>query len=97
MLMGKLLPSKTNPSTLFSFPRGSGNHSTLMKEKDMGKLKNALIQFEEHRASKQKPILDPRYRGLEDSDEAWALYEAEFNDWLDKYEASFGDDRGYLP
>jgi len=63
----------------------------------MGKLKNALIQFEEQRAGKQKPTLDPRYRGLEDSDEAWAIYEAEFNDWLDKYEASFGDDRGYLP
>jgi hypothetical protein len=25
-----------------------------------------------------------------DSDEEWAIYEAEFNDWLDKYEQSFG-------
>jgi len=68
-----------------------------MKEKDMGKLKNALIQFEEQRAGKGSKDLDPRYRGMVDSDEAWAQYEAEFNDWLDKYEASFGDDRGYLP
>ena len=97
MLMGKLLPSKTNPSTLISFPRGSGNHSTLMKEKDMGKLKNALIQFQEQRDGKGIKNIDPRNRGMVDSDEAWAIYEAEFNDWLDKYEASFGDDRGYLP
>jgi len=103
MLMGKLLPSKTNPSTLISFPRGSGNHSTLMKEKDMGKLKNALIQFQEQRDGKgiknsvAVKHIDPRNRGMVDSDEAWAQYEAEFNDWLDKYEASFGDDRGYLP
>ena len=63
----------------------------------MGKLKNALIEFEEQRACKQKPILDPRNRGMVDSDEEWAIYEAEFNDWLDKYEQSFGDEKGYLP
>ena len=63
----------------------------------MGKLKQALIQFQELQSVKQRPILDPRYRGIEDSDEAWAIYEAEFNDWLDRYEASFGDEKGYLP
>jgi hypothetical protein len=56
----------------------------------MGKIKQALIQFEEQRMAKGKPILDPRNRGMEDSDEAWAQYEMEFNDWLDKYEQSFG-------
>jgi hypothetical protein len=56
----------------------------------MGKLKNSLIAFEEQRACKQKPILDPRSRGMVDSDEEWAIYEAEFNDWLDRYEQSFG-------
>lgn len=69
----------------------------------MGKLKQALIVFEEQRsggtqrAGKGSKDLNPRYRGMVDSDEEWAIYEAEFNDWLDKYEASFGDDRGYLP
>jgi len=56
----------------------------------MGKLKQSLIAFEEQRASSQKPILDPRNRGMVDSDEEWAIYEAEFNDWLDRYEQSFG-------
>ena len=63
----------------------------------MGKLKNALIAFEEQRACSQRPTLDPRNRGMVDSDEEWAIYEAEFNDWLDRYEASFGDEKGYLP
>ena len=63
----------------------------------MGKLKQALIGFEEQRAIKGSKVIDPRYRGMIDSDwanmvgseEAWAQYEAEFNDWLDRYEASF--------
>ena len=63
----------------------------------MGKLKNALIAFEEQRDCSQRPTLDPRNRGMVDSDEEWAIYEAEFNDWLDKYEQSFGDEKGYLP
>jgi hypothetical protein len=63
----------------------------------MGKLKNALIQFQEQRDGMGIKNIDPRNRGMEDSDEAWAIYEAEFNDWLDKYEASFGAENGYLP
>jgi hypothetical protein len=70
----------------------------LIKEKIMGKLKQALIGFNEQRAIKGSKVIDPRYRGMIDSDwanmvgseEAWAQYEAEFNDWLDRYEASFG-------
>ena len=60
----------------------------------MGKLKNALIEFEEQRMAKKLLDKDPRRSGLEDSDEAWAQYEKEFNDWLDKYEQSFGSQEG---
>ena len=43
-------------------------------------------------------ILDPHNRGILDTDwaymvgseQAWTQYEVEFNDWLDKYEASLG-------
>jgi hypothetical protein len=63
----------------------------------MGKLKQALIAFEEQSASKKSKTLDPRFRGMVDNDAEWAIHEAEFNDWLDKYEASFGDEKGYLP
>ena len=56
----------------------------------MGKLKNALIEFEEQRMAKKLLNKDPRNSGLENSDQAWAQYEKEFNDWLDKYEQSFG-------
>jgi hypothetical protein len=72
-----------------------------MKEKDMGKLKQAMIQFNEERSkrsagSKTFQNLDPRLSGMEDSDEEWAIHEAEFNDWLDKYEQSFGGEEGQL-
>jgi hypothetical protein len=63
----------------------------------MGKLKQALIAFEEQQAIKGSKVIDPRYRGMVDNDADWAIHEAEFNDWLDKYEASFGDEKGYLP
>jgi hypothetical protein len=77
----------------------------------MGKLKNLIINNQEveaqfHRIFNAKndaqsnpklKALDPRLSGLEDNDQAWAQYEQEFNDWLDKYEASFGDQHGYLP
>jgi hypothetical protein len=56
----------------------------------MGKLKQALIAFEEQQAIKGSKVIDPRYRGMVDNDADWAIYEAEFNDWLDKYEQSFG-------
>ena len=57
----------------------------------MGKLKNALIAFDEQRMTKKLLDKDPRNSGLEDSDEARQQYEKEFNDWLDKYEQSFGN------
>ena len=57
----------------------------------MGKLKQALIEFEEQgyaqfkRASKEEVL----------NQQDWSEYEKEFNAWLDAYEASFGD-RGDL-
>ena len=33
---------------------------------------------------------DPRYRGLENTDEARQQYEKEFNDWLDFFETKYG-------
>lgn len=56
----------------------------------MGKLKNALIEFEEQRMAKKSLDKDPRNSGLEDSDQARQQYEKEFNDWLDRFEQSFG-------
>ena len=68
----------------------------------MGKVKAwAQDEFEKSLATKEQQAGfgagNPRHRGMVDSDEAWAQYEAEFNDWLDKYEASFGAENGYLP
>lgn len=68
----------------------------------MGKLKQLMISNEESfkrifEKSKYPTISDPRNSGLPDDDQAWAIYEAEFNDWLDKYEQTFGDENGYLP
>jgi hypothetical protein len=70
----------------------------------MGKVKAwAQAEFEKSLAIREQQagfgVGNPRHRGMVDSDwaqmvgseEAWAQYEAEFNDWLDKYEHSFGD------
>ena len=63
----------------------------------MGKLKNSIIQANEEafrRIFAQTNVGEnahPRMSGLEDSDEAWAQYEMEFNEWLDNYEKSFGE------
>ena len=62
----------------------------------MGKVKAwAQNEFEKSLATKEQQagfgVGNPRLRGMVDSDEAWAQYEAEFNDWLDAYEKSFGD------
>lgn len=62
----------------------------------MGKLKNALIEFEEQREVSRKILRDAQgnrnhwvYWGIA-NDQDWAQYEAEFNAWLDAYEKSFG-------
>lgn len=49
----------------------------------MGKLKQALIEFEE-----QKLKGNEQY---DDSNAPSPSWEAEFNDWLDRYEQSFGN------
>jgi hypothetical protein len=72
----------------------------------MGKIKQALIEFEEQRFNEKE--IDYGCRGLlrkvpvvskEEwvkhgmvNQQDWAQYEAEFNAWLDKYEASFGSE-----
>jgi hypothetical protein len=60
----------------------------------MGKLKNLIITEQEQLDSRLYPKLankDPRNSGLDVSDEELAQFDKEFNDWLDAYEASFGD------
>lgn len=52
----------------------------------MGKIKQALIEFEEQGYSQFKS--SPKGEVLNQQD--WAQYEAEFNAWLDAYEKSFG-------
>ena len=53
----------------------------------MGKIKQALIEFEEQGYSQFKS--SPKGEVLNQQD--WAQYEAEFNAWLDQYEKSFGE------
>jgi hypothetical protein len=48
----------------------------------MGKIKQALIEFEEQRFKKSEQF--------DDSNAPSPSWEKEFNDWLDAYEKSFG-------
>jgi hypothetical protein len=50
----------------------------------MGKVKQSLIIEEENRFSSKQGVL------FDDSDAPSPSWEKEFNDWLDKYEQSFG-------
>jgi hypothetical protein len=70
----------------------------------MGKLKQALIEFEEQRLNaldidygKRGLIRDVPMASREEwvsygmaNQQEWAEFEKEFNAWLDAYEASFG-------
>ena len=65
----------------------------------MGKVKAwAQDEFEKSLAIKEQQsgfgVGNPRHRGMVDSDDAWAQFDKEFNDWLDAYEKSFGDNCG---
>jgi hypothetical protein len=72
----------------------------------MGKIKQALIEFEEQRFNEKEidygwrdllrkvPVVSKEEwvkHGMANQQD-WAQYEAEFNAWLDKYEASFGSE-----
>jgi hypothetical protein len=60
----------------------------------MGKLKSMLIVDQEQMDNRLLPkslSKDPRVRGMEITDEELAQFDKEFNDWLDRYEQSFGD------
>ena len=65
----------------------------------MGKLKNAIIAEQEQMDSRLYPKLanqDPRNSGIQNiSDEELAVFDREFNEWLNAYEKSFGN-RGDL-
>jgi len=59
----------------------------------MGKLKESIIAKQEQLDSRLYKVSannDPRISGLDISDEELAQFDKEFNDWLDRYEASFG-------
>jgi hypothetical protein len=59
----------------------------------MGKLKESIIAEQEQLDSRLYKVSannDPRISGLDISDEELAQFDKEFNDWLDRYEASFG-------
>lgn len=53
----------------------------------MGKLKQALIEFDEQSYASYKRASKEEVLNQQD----WSEYEKEFNAWLDAYEASFGD------
>ena len=58
----------------------------------MGKLKESIIAEQEQLDSRLYKVSannDPRISGLDISDEELAQFDKEFNDWLDRYEASF--------
>jgi hypothetical protein len=57
----------------------------------MGKLKQALIEFEEQGYNSSKKGSRSLFGEPDDSDAPSPAWEAEFNDWLDKYEQSFGN------
>lgn len=59
----------------------------------MSKLKDSIIAEQEQLDARLYPKLankDPRNSGLDISDAELAQFDKEFNDWLDKYEHSFG-------
>jgi hypothetical protein len=60
----------------------------------MGKVKNLIITEQEQLDKRLYPKVankDPRSSGIQIDDSNIAQFEAEFNAWLDAYEASFGD------
>ena len=60
----------------------------------MGKVKASIITEQEQLDNRLYPVLankDPRISGMQIDDSNIAQFEAEFNDWLDAYEQSFGD------
>jgi hypothetical protein len=61
----------------------------------MGKLKNEIIRQNEEafkRIFDKSKYSNPRTSGIEEpTDEELAVWDMEFNAWLDAYEASFGN------
>lgn len=66
----------------------------------MGRVKQLFNEYWEEKLAKaerhQRQLeLDLAQNDL--SAEEWATYTKEFNEWLDAYEKSFGDNEGRLP
>lgn len=68
----------------------------------MGRVKQLFNEYWEEKiaqteANDNQLKLDLAQDAMDMDSEEWAIYTKEFNEWLDAYEKSFGDDEGKLP
>ena len=68
----------------------------------MGRVKQLFNEYWEEKiaqaeANDNQLKLDLAQDTMDMDSEEWAVYTKEFNEWLDAYEKSFGDDEGKLP
>lgn len=66
----------------------------------MGRVKQLFNEYWEEKLAKAEKHQRQLELDLAQNDmnaEEWAQYTKEFNEWLDAYEKSFGDDEGRLP
>lgn len=68
----------------------------------MGRVKQLFNEYWEEKiaqaeANDNQLKLDLAQDAMDMDSEEWAVYTKEFNEWLDAYEKSFGDDEGKLP
>jgi cephalosporin-C deacetylase-like acetyl esterase len=66
----------------------------------MGRVKQLFNEYWEEKLAKAEKHQRQLELDLAQNDmnaEEWATYTKEFNEWLDAYEKSFGDDEGRLP
>ena len=66
----------------------------------MGRVKQLFNEYWEEKLAKAEVHQRQLELDLAQNDmnaEEWAQYTKEFNEWLDAYEKSFGDDEGRLP
>ncbi len=66
----------------------------------MGRVKQLFNEYWEEKLAKAEKHQRQLELDLAQNDmnaEEWATYTKEFNEWLDAYEKSFGDNEGRLP
>ncbi len=68
----------------------------------MGRVKQLFNEYWEEKlaqaeANDNQLKLDLAQDAMDMDSEEWAVYTKEFNEWLDAYEKSFGDNEGKLP